>query len=323
MTGPKWLTEDYPENEQDVAADIQAAFYQSLSEGLTKEQQNDMDIMAQVNTKAILGASKHARKLEKTMGRAAFALAWQVVNKQLYHFDGEIETVAQWLFEQLPSYEQNSSAYYDSLFILQEFFPMIQKLGNGWSVKKLLSLEENWSRTREAIPFMRNAVDRRVAVDEYFEEEMKTAEKQIGRLEKKLEKEKDSEVREELTAEINKNKLKIELLGEQQPDDLEKADKKLTKEIDKALKVIIDPGVSVHGPQGVRNTLKGKIDWKIEAFKGIAIIDGDVPTTKTVFLIVVDKGDEGIINSCLRDAVDVRDTDPAVILHQINELFPK
>ena len=322
MTNPKWLTEDYPENEQDVAADIQAAFYQSISDGLTEEQQSDMDVMAQVNTKAILAASKHARKLEKTMGRAAFALAWQVVNKQLYHFDGEIETVAQWLFELLPTYEHESSAYYDTLFILQEFFPMVQKLGNGWSVKKLLSLEANWSRTREAIPFMRNAVDKRVAVDEYFENETKIATKQIGRLEKKLEKEKNPEVRNELATEIGKNRVKIESLEEQKTTDVVKAEKVLVKDIEKALKVINSPDVPVHGPQGVRNTLKGKIDWDIQAFKSIVIIHGDVPTTKTVFLLVAERGEEGIVNSCLRDTVDIQDTDPAVILHQINELFP-
>jgi len=318
---PRWVTEHYEGCEADIAATLQSAWYNKLMAENKDADPSDLEVVAANNTRAILAATQRAYGLQEDINRAFYTLAWQVANKQLYHFDGEVETLGEWLLERLPNFEEGSSVYSDMLFILQQLFPVIQSLKNGLSVKKLLSIKENWTRARAAVPFLRNAVNQRKEVEDYFTTEELKLNKELQKLEEKIEKEEDEEKIVVLKEKVKEKKDARKKLKEQKPEELHEADKTLSEKIKKALDIISQDGQS---PINISRILKGKEKWDVSVMRSIVIVkDRGVEKRQTVFLVVAEDGEEGYPSRVLGNIVEIQDVDLSIVTKTIEKMFKK
>lgn len=154
---PKWLNASYPGVEKDIARDIfSAIFWDMVVKGSEKGPFNLADgvVKARLMSEAILKAAERSQNLEGDVQRSVYELiylakktgAWQM---GLY----EYASIEEWLRNKLPNFEHGQ--LYDIKFLLEQLFPLLESLGDNYHPKNLLKFQEEWSKTRASIPYMR------------------------------------------------------------------------------------------------------------------------------------------------------------------------
>lgn len=155
---PRWLGESYPGIEKDIARDVFSAIFWDMTQRQAKDGQpydlQDQVVKARLMSEAILKAAERSQTLQEDVHRSVYELiylakktgAWQM---GLY----EYASIEEWLKNKLPNFERGQM--YDIKFLLEQLFPLLESLGDNYHPENLLKFQEEWSKTRASIPYMR------------------------------------------------------------------------------------------------------------------------------------------------------------------------
>lgn len=155
---PKWLGETYPGIEKDIAKDLYSMIFWDMAARQAQTGKpydlHDSTVKARLVSEAILKAAERSQNLQGDVQRSVYELiylakktgAWQM---GLY----EYASMEEWLRSKLPNFEKGQ--YYDIKFLLDDLFPLLEQLGDTYHPENLLKFQEEWSKTRASIPYMR------------------------------------------------------------------------------------------------------------------------------------------------------------------------
>ena len=190
---------------------------------------------------------------------------------------------------------------------MEHFFPLAEKLGNGWNPEHLLSMREHWSKTRAAVPYMRMITRQMNASLDEVNKRLEEQKKSISTLITK--KVKDPEEIEQARQEL------INITEEQH--EIEKRELKGWREgIERSLTIIADPNIKAGDNQTIRDILFQREKNNI-VFHGLMALTPQ----KTVFFFAVGKGYERAIENSLATLVDFQITDPLIISREANKIL--
>jgi hypothetical protein len=330
---PRWMTEDYPGMEKDIAKDLYSAVFWSEHLKAVKEAEiagrpipdpSEMLVRTREMAKSLMSAVIHARKKSEAFDRAFAFLAWKVKQTGAYHF-GEYETVIEFLVD--AGIRDRGGELNDIKFLLEDFFPMLTQMkAVGWSVEDVLAIEDNWSRTRAAIPFIRHAADELVATTTGLDKQLKEKRVERDGLNDKLDKldgmgmhdtpdyETVAEKYDDLVDQIDK-------LQDQIPGEKEKAQKKFNDTFAAILAVIPDetvkPWSSNPADKTVRTVLTKQPEFTIYDGQMTAIPGGNI------FVMIVPQTLERAIQSALTNMVQFSISDPIAMIAEIEQATKK
>ena len=322
---PKWFTESYDGMEADIADDILSAIYHSRLKALNEtgkvETQEDAVIASTLIADALMASVEQLDNIDDGAQRAMMRNIWSVHSNNYHRMTKEeYDTPTEWLIDKIPTLKKNDkSTLSNILFLLEHFFPMLEKIGNGWEPEKLLAIRDNWSKARETLPTLRQLL-----ID--LESAPKPIQERIVEQVEKQEKLKMEAMVLEGTPKEEEALKKVEVVGkdiekliDKQEKVVEKAQEVFTKEVGRVLDLIADEKVTVNvGPNSVKAILSNP-DKKYTVFEGLqAIIPGH-----TIFYVVVKSGYERTMQSATKNFVNWQVTDPAVIKRDVDKLFKK
>jgi hypothetical protein len=320
---PRWAVENYEGAEQAMAEDLFSAIFWSRVKRLEEETGKPINLGDElVSTKIIAASIMDAAVQSDTVAdlshRAFYLLTYQASKNNYFRLDpAEYTSASEWLSDKIARLTPGSCELYDLIFVYSNLFPMLEKMGNGWTPEKLLRFTDKWTRTRAAIPYMRN-------ITKQFTEAAVPLEKEI---EQTIEEAKS--ITDENTylstedPQYKKNKAKVDkLLAKTQ--ELSKEKEKVVEEasvsfkqgITKALDIITDPSTPFTGPNSIGNVL-ARGDDNLIVFKGYKTrVNG-----KTIYTMMVDEDYERAVESPLRNIVEFTVGDPQGTINEIKSMM--
>jgi len=319
---PKWFTETYDGMETDIADDILSAIYYSRRKTLgKKETEEDAVVASTLIADALMCSVEQLDSVGDATERAMMRNIWSVHSNNFHRMTKEeYDTPTEWLIDKIPTLKKDDkSSLSNILFLLEHFFPMLEKIGHGWEPEKLLSIRDNWSKARETLPTLRQLLidltSAPLPIDERIKEQITLKEQAQVEIVVYEGTAKETKLREKIET-IDKN---IEKLQEKQETVIEKAQEVFTKEVGRVLDLIADEKITVNvGPNSVKAILSNP-DRKYTVFNGLqAIVPGH-----TVFYVVVKSGYERTMISATKNFVEWQVTDPTVIKQEITKFSKK
>jgi hypothetical protein len=305
---PKWYFGEDNNIDQEIANDILSAIYwrrrKEIEAGGGHFSEADEVGKFKLLAEAVMAASKQAERIKDGAGRAMLRLFWKIQKQGLYYTsDEEYETFEEFLYDRFPHIPPGSGEAYDILFLMREFFPMAEKLGNGWTPEHLLAMRDNWSKTRASIHYMRGITREFNESLRGIDEELKTEKVNISKLEKAGRLEEAEEEKKKLS-DIEKNKAVLE----------EQELRVWKGKMDKALNAIVDPSI----PAGNIALLNQRLfdDYEKKVMSGLQAFT----QSGTCFYVEVPQGYERTIENSLRGIVQFQSTDLNVIKKEVNQL---
>lgn len=323
---PRWMVEDYEGMEEEIAEDIYSAFYWRMrKEAEEKARQanesidfdNDIAARARLVSKAVMDASIHADKINKGSERAFFRLVWAVQRNGFFRTSGEeFESISEWLADRIPRLSEQSGELSDIMYLMQHVFPLLERIQNGWRAPDLMKIQEHWSKTRAAVPYLRQLTRTLQDTHQTFADEIEKTEVSISKLKRKASVAKTPEEREEIQQEVVSLKEKVKKIEETKEKEVKKATKEFMDGFDRAFRVIQNPEVPTWGPTGVGAVLKAGSKNALKKFQGYKALLSD---RQTLFTVIVPERYDGAVESMLRTLVDFQLTDGAIIVSDIGK----
>ena len=320
---PRWMTEDYPGMEQDIAKDLYATVFWSEHMKAVKAAQDagnpipdpsEMVVRTREMATSLMSSVVHARNKSDAFDRAFAYLAWKVKQTGAYHYS-EYDTVMEFLID--ASIKDRGGELADIKFLLEDFFPMLSQMDKiGWSVEDVLAIQDNWSRTRAAIPFIRHATDLFTATPKILDQQIDEKQEELDNLEEKLSgMSGDEPDYTQLGEKETRLENELDSLKEQKPIELEKAQKKFNEELAKVFDVIPDasikPWSSNPADKTVKSVLLGNKEVKIYPAQMTAIPAG------SIFVMIVPSNVERAIQTALATIVRFDISDPEAMCREI------
>ena len=311
---PKWFFQESDDMDKAIADDITSAIYwrriQQLKDEGKEFNENDEVAAATTLANAIIASALQTDSVAGAARRATYRQFWQIQRNGYYRLaPQEYSSFKEYLFDRFPRLPPGSGEASDILFFVEHFFPLAEKLGNGWNPEHLLSMREHWSKTRAAVPYMRMITRQMNASLDEVNKRLEEQKKSISTLITK--KVKDPEEIEQARQEL------INITEEQH--EIEKRELKDWREgIEKSLEVIANPDIPAGNDQVIKAALFGsnQYGYKFEGMK--SIIEG-----KTVYYFEVEPGYERSIENSLSAIAKFQLTDLRVIQKQVNLHFRK
>ena len=325
---PRWMSEAYPGDEEDMAHDVYSAiFWQTLEKDVAEAKASnkpipDMNNVAERATeiaRTIMAAAKQASAVSDTAQRAFFALVYKVKQNNLQHLDkAEYDTIEEWLIDRLEM-DPKAAEISNISYLMGEVFPMLEKVSGGYKPKELLSIKGNWGRTSAAVPYLRFIGNR-------YKEEVKEVENEIEKKTKRITKlvflNKDRSPKHKLfaktAARISELRENVTLLEEKHEVVVIQAAAKWQAGVEKTLKVIADPNIKPWGKEGER-TVKAALfhgdSPDVVMYEGL---QGVLPG-RSIFVLILRSRYERTVENRLGGLVEWRLTDPVIMAKEIEK----
>jgi hypothetical protein len=338
LFNPKWLTEDYEGNEADIAEIQFSAMYWVLREKAeaklveakepiyTEQQLIETEegrlFQSRLMVEALSKATVQSSKKKNAFDRAFLILANRLKQTGFYRMvSEEYPTIEEWLADQIVDLPPGSGELSNVTFLLNEFLPMIDVIGNGFTAEDLMKLKEYKSKTYASIPHLRYVTNLAANTKVKYEEDIQKTEKQISKLENKLPIASGSKKRE-LQEQVDLLRLsKTELIKEAAEAEAENY-YQVKKALERTLEVIQDTSIPAWGPNGVRDILKSGQPTIFEADK-CYYVDND-KRKQVIFQIAVPVSYEHAVESMLRKLVEFSNTDGRQMIKALSYMiFPK
>lgn len=323
---PRWMLEDYPEMGDDIRSDIESAIYWSIREIAEEkaEQANepinfDSDeelTKIRLLSDAVMRSAVQADRITEGASKAFYALIYDVQKRGLYYAQ-EYETVQEWLVSKIPRLSEKSGELYDILFLINHFFPMLERVKNG-KVRDLMKLKQHWSKTKAAIPFLRNLVENVAELEQNYKEAQQKVDTEISKLEQIIEK--DPEKKKELSKNIKKLNQEKKMLERSYPIEIKKANTEFKDGFDRAFDLIQQTEVPTWGPNGIGDLLS-KDRNKPKIFDGdMSLVNGFSGTERVFTFVVPDKYAQAV-EASLRNIVKFQMTDGKTTVKRMTDLI--
>jgi hypothetical protein len=324
---PKWMTEDYPGMEMDIAKDLYSVVFWSehakavkdaVDGGRPAPDPQEMLVRSREMSTALMSTVVHARNKSEAFDRAFAFLAWKVKQTGAYHFS-EYESVMEFLVD--AGISDKGGELNDIKFLLEDFFPMLTSMKmDGWSVEDVLAIKDNWSRTRAAIPFIRHAADELVATTNGLDKQLQEKKVEREKLETKLddldaEGLKDTPDYEDTSKKFEEKVDEIDSLALKIPAEKEKAQKKFNDTFAEILNVIPDISVKPWSSNPLDKTVKSVLMKTAD----LTLYNGQMTAIPggSIFLAIVPSKMERAIQSALQNMIEFHITDPEVMRSEI------
>ena len=319
----KWLGATYPGVEKDIAKDLFSVIFWDMSthqaiSGVAYDLQDNV-VKARLVSEAILRATERSQGLQGDMQRAMYELiyiakqtgAWQM---GLY----EYATLEEWLKSRLPDLE-GSGELYDIKFLLDHLFPLLEEIGDTFQPSNLLKMQEEWSKTRASIPYMRGLYNEYIAAAQVFDTKIEKKKKEKDKLIKKqaaldIESSEYHQNVIELATIIDDIK-KVE--AEKGPA-TEKALEVFVNGIQKTLNIIADPEVSVRaGEKNISTELRGMRQPDRKLYNGYVATMRE----RTIFVFSVPNRLQRAIETALKYIMQFKMTDPGQLTRDVSNMY--
>jgi len=300
---PKWLGATYPGVEKDIARDLFAVIFWDMNahqakSGIVYDLQDNV-VKARLVSEAILRATERSQGLQGDMQRAMYELiyiakqtgAWQM---GLY----EYATLEEWLKSRLPDLE-GSGELYDIKFLLDHLFPLLEEIGDTFQPSNLLKMQEEWSKTRASIPYMRGLYNEYIAAAQVFDTKIEKKKKEKDKLvKKKATLEPASPEDQRITLEIGIIETEIRKVEAEKGPATEKALAIFVEGIQDTLNKIADPEVAVRaGDKNIFTELRGMRQPKRQIYVGHNYLVGE----RAIFVFAVPARLERAVESLLKN----------------------
>jgi len=322
---PRWLTEEYPGMEADIADDIFAAIYWKLrTEAEQKaiaakkkfEPDEDLTVQAQLMATAITEAATQANRVQSGAERASHQLIQIINDMGLFRMvREEYETIEQWLADRIPELPPGSGGLSNANYLHNVFLPLVREYGNGLSTQNLLELKANWSKTQAAVPFMRQSSKELTDTDAAYQTEIGDTVNKIEKLARKLEKTKDPTEKIALQEEVKLLSTTKKELEKEHVEVMKEVTTKFKKNFEKVLKIITDPSIPAWGPNNVTQLL--------QQTSGITIFEGDkcyLSDGRVVYQIVLPADYERTMERFCKQFCEFQMTDGALMVSALGKL---
>jgi len=320
---PKWLGVTYPGVEKDIARDLFAVIFWDMNahqakSGIVYDLQDNV-VKARLVSEAILRATERSQGLQGDMQRAMYELiyiakqtgAWQM---GLY----EYATLEEWLKSRLPDLE-GSGELYDIKFLLDHLFPLLEEIGDTFQPSNLLKMQEEWSKTRASIPYMRGLYNEYIAAAQVFDTKIEKKKKEKDKLvKKKATLEPASPEDQRITLEIGIIETEIRKVEAEKGPATEKALAIFVEGIEKTLNVIADPEVSVRaGEKNISTELRGMRQPERKLYSGYVATMRE----RTIFVFSVPNRLQRAIETALKYIMQFKMTDPSQLTRDVSEMY--
>lgn len=276
----KWLTETYDGMESDLAQDAYASFYWKIrdrlaieagQEGKDFEPDDDSTLNNQIRADAVSAASLQLDDLEDGSQRAKMQLWWVIKQNQLFRMTPqEYDSIEEFLSDRVPRLSPTSGEFYDIKFIMDELFPLLERVKNGWKPKDIIALKDEWSKSRASIPYMRQLVREIQFAEKANELQIKRSEKRLQKAEVKVRSASTPIEKKNAEEEVSQIKHEIQEYKKEQEALYEVAKKKFQDGMDTVIGAITNPNVSAYdGENSIKNVLfnnKQVVLYKAEKF---------------------------------------------------------
>lgn len=301
---PNYYSEAYVGMEQDMAEDILATMYWKRRDQLeadgkweTEEKSASHALMI---ANVIMDAAPQADEMANAMERAKFRILMSIEKHKLYHLaKNEYDTFEEYLTDRL-TMSSNKSETSQLVFLINQFIPIVSKLGDNFDVNELLKMREAWSKAKETVPYLRQQINLFLNATKPLDAEIETTEKYLDKLEFRATViEKEDKEYEEIKETIKVQTKKVKTLQKKKEQVVEEASAELQEAVVKVLNVVADPEVSPDGPAGISKILQtGKSREHL-------MINGDMYLlpTSTVFYLEAPQGYARAVESSLRQFV--------------------
>lgn len=325
---PRWLFEDYEGMEIDIADDVLSAIYwnmrnQAEHRAKKKGEAVDFDSSESLNKARLLAdaymrSAIHASQLKDGVDRAFIKLVYQIKSNGFYYAQ-EFDTIQEWLIDKIPKLSEKSGELYDILFLVNHFFPMLERVKNGWQPKDLMKMSDNWARTRSTIPYLRGITEEVATLEMEYKTAIESVSSTMEKLTAKLDHVEENE-KGEIKKELRKLKAEKEMLETSQEKEMSEAFKKVEKGFDRAMKLIQDNSIPAHGPNNISQILN-------QEKNEIMIFDGDMSIIQgyggkeRVFMFVLPEKYSATVEGLLRNLIKFQMTDGKVALESLQKLI--
>jgi hypothetical protein len=189
----------------------------------------------------------------------------------------------------------------------------------GWSVEDVLAIEDNWSRTRAAIPFIRHAMDVYLSTQKALGEQIKEEKIAREKLENKLEQLDADGITgpdyDKVDQEFSNKEGVIAKLEKALPTEIAKAEKTFNNVVAEALNAIADPSIKPWSTNPADKTIKSVMS-KTPA---LPIYPGQYTAIPggNIFVMIVPQQLEKAIQSALATIIQFSVSDPEAMVVDI------
>lgn len=338
---PRWLTEDYPEKEADISDSLYAYFYWTQVNGLKdlgghtrppKTPQTDWldHVLAELShdeqqlvksrisqTAATLVAPK-ADEMQDVFSRVSYGAMW-VVNRRNFwqNTPEEYGSFEEWLLDRFPRLQEENKAgeLSDTLFLMSDLLPLMEKIGGDFAPDTLLTLKDHWTKTRRSVPYGRMATRRFLEATREVDQQMEQTKQEISTWQKDVDKyPEDAEEHQTALKEMTKLAKKLPKLEEERRKVEKKAAKQFSKAVQNIVEVVSDPKIA--NPMVPLALAKRDAGQDFTTFTGM---QAQLPN-ETMFLFTVPANVQSAITSALKRIVEFQVTDPKAILKELNKI---
>ena len=258
---PSYYTESYTGMEQDMAEDIYATMYWKRRDMLEAEgkwesiEKSAGHALMIANT--IMDAAPQADEMANAMERAKFRILMTIDKYKLYHLaKREYDSFEEYLTDRL-TMSENKSETSQLVFLIDQFIPIVNKLGDNFDVNELLKMREAWSKAKETVPYLRQQINLFLNATKPIDTEIENVTTYLDKLEFRstITEEGDKEL-EEIKESIKIQSKKKKDLEKKKGKLIEEANVELQEAVVKVLNVVADPDVSPDGPAGISKILQ-------------------------------------------------------------------
>lgn len=311
MTSVEWLAVD--KTDKEVLRDL----IESVKENLLGGREVTENIQEMVDAKVHLEAAARADILHGTFERVRDRLFWIINNEGYYRYAIEEFNTFQEFLEGRFAHLKNKSAI---LFMVNELLPMLAQVGADWAPENILGLQENYSKTVAAIPFMREAVGALRAVDQEYKEILQDKEKERKSLARRARNLDNPEDAQQAAGELQAlEDIDIPAIQDEAQKSIQSATDEFRKKFETVLNTIANPSIPTWGEGGVSDTLKATSHNPMEIVGGYRL----EANRKVVFIVTVPPRQAGLIEHALRAIVDFHVTDPIIPIEALRREFEK
>lgn len=337
---PRWITEEYDENLIDMMLDLYAvSFWGEVSklkikrgrheeskpdsmspfDWYTKIVQEDPTninlVNARLTAQAYARAMQDSDRLQGMMERAKIFYLYNLKTYDRYRLLGEYDNLEEFLIDRLPHLAERDGERSNVMFLLNELIPLLKQIDNDYA-QKLIVMQNNYSRMREAVPAFQRATKNLKSSVNAHKSEIEKRQKEIEKLGTKFAKAKTPEEKKVIEKESIKLQNEINELQEDTKVIEDNAIKEYSSTIDEIIETISNPSIPTGGPNGIRNYLKRK---EIIIFKG----DMAILKESSIFVVEVPSDYQQTIQNMLSTLVDFHITDPKKLPSIVGKILGK
>lgn len=336
---PAWATSSYDGDVTDMIRDIYSAlFWDEVAKlkidngGESMSKPEDVSVfdwytmvmdtypmaVKEINARLIANGYSNsmvnADKLKSKSERAFMYYLYQMKVDNRYMLTGEFTSFEQFLIEKLPYLYDKPGERGNILFLLEEMLPLLKEIDENL-VSQFTVLEDYYSRTREAVPAMKDAVRNVNMAVAAHKKTVENKRKEIEKLNRKLPKA-NNEEKKKLEETIGKINHEIKTIESDMELIEDVAKDKFVEDVSTIISTITDPNVPVHGVNGVSALLKR--NRKVIRIKGHM----SMMPNKTVFVFAVPSQYTDTIQNNI-DFVDFSNTDPLKLEGILKDIIKK